>query len=170
LVLKATDIIVGNILDSDADAIVFSAHPSLMAGSGVSGVIHKAAGQELEKAAKAFAPIKQGESIVTAGFNLNTKYVIHTVCPRCIYGSEEERDLLTKAYSSALTAAKHLDVRSVSFVAMGIGIYRWPVEVAAQIAVEQLLNTKLSAVSVYVVEEAIKSAYLRAIAELQGDG
>lgn len=167
--LKATDIIVGDILDSQADAIVFSAHPSLMAGSGVSGVIHKAAGQELEKAAKAFAPLKQGESIVTAGFNLSAKYVIHTVCPRCIYGSEEERDLLTKAYSSALTAAKDLEVRSIAIVAMGIGIYRWPVEVAARIAVEQLLNAKLNAVSVYVVEEAIKSAYLKAIAELRGD-
>ena len=167
--LNTTDIIVGDILASDADAIVFSAHPSLMSGSGVSGVIHKAAGRELGKAAKAFAPIKQGESIVTAGFNLNAKYVIHTVCPRCIYGSEEERGLLTKAYSSALTAAKDLDVRSIAFVAMGIGIYRWPVEVAARIAFEQLSNTKLSTVSVYVVEEAIKSAYQKMIAELRSD-
>ena len=170
MAIAPLDIVIGDILDSHADAIVFSAHPSLMAGSGVSGVIHKAAGPELEKAAKAFAPIKQGESIVTAGFSLNAKYVIHTVCPRCIYGSKEERDLLTKAYSSALSAAKDLDVRSVAFVAMGIGIYRWSVEVAARIAVDQLLNTKLSTVSVYVVEEAIKSAYLRAIAELRGDG
>lgn len=162
--LKATDIIVGNILDSHADAIVFSAHPSLMAGSGVSGVIHKAAGQELEKAAKAFAPIKQGESIVTAGFNLNAKYVIHTVCPRFIYGSEEEKALLFKAYRSALTAAEGLDVESIAFVAMGIGIYRWPVEVAAQIAVGQLTETEINSVSVYVVDEAIKDVYLKALA------
>lgn len=167
--LKATDIIVGSILDSHADAIVFSAHPSLMAGSGVSGVIHKAAGQELEKAAKAFAPIKQGESIVTAGFNLNNKYVIHAVCPRFIYGSEEEKALLFKAYRSALTAAEGLDVESIAFVAMGIGIYRWPVEVAARIAVGQLLDNKLSTVSVHVVEESIKNAYQNMIAELRGD-
>ena len=68
-----------------------------------------------------------------------------------------------------MTAAKDLDVRSIAFVAMGIGIYRWPVEVAARIAVEQLSNTKLSTVSVYVVEEAIKSAYQKMIAELRGD-
>ena len=164
MALEPSDIIVGNILDSDADVIVFSAHPSLMAGSGVSGVIHKAAGKELEKTAKAFAPIKQGESIVTAGFSLNAKYVIHTVCPRCIYGSEEEKDLLTKAYSSALTAAKDLDAHSIAFVAMGIGIYRWPVEVAARIAVEQLTETEINSVSVYVVDEAIKDVYLKALA------
>jgi O-acetyl-ADP-ribose deacetylase (regulator of RNase III) len=164
MALGLLDIVVGDILNSDADAIVFSAHPSLMAGSGVSGVIHKAAGRELEKAAKAFAPIKQGESIVTAGFNLKAKYVIHTVCPRCIYGSKEERDLLAKAYRSALTAAKDLDVSSVAFVAMGIGIYRWPLEVAAQIAVEQLTKAEISSVAVYVLDEAIKDAYLKALA------
>ena len=161
--LKATNIIVGNILDSHADAIVFSAHPSLMAGSGVSGVIHKAAGQELEKAAKAFAPIKQGESIVTAGFNLNAKYVIHTVCPRFIHGSEEEKALLFKAYRSALTAAEGLDVESIAFVAMGIGIYRWPVEVAAQIAVGQLALSKALKKSIYVTSQLVKTTYLEAL-------
>ena len=164
MAIAPLDIVIGDILNSEADAIVFSAHPSLMAGSGVSGVIHKAAGPELEKAAKAFAPIRPGESIVTAGFNLNAKYVIHTVCPRCIYGSKEERDLLTKAYSSALTAAKDLDAHSIAFVAMGIGIYRWPVEVAARIAVEQLTETEINSVSVYVVDEAIKDVYLKALA------
>ena len=164
MAIAPLDIVIGDILNSEADAIVFSAHPSLMAGSGVSGVIHKAAGPELEKAAKAFAPIRPGESIVTAGFNLNAKYVIHTVCPRCIYGSKEERDLLTKAYSSALTAAKDLDAHSIAFVAMGIGIYRWPVEAAARIAVEQLTETEINSVSVYVVDEAIKDVYLKALA------
>lgn len=164
MALGPLDIILGDILDSDAEAIVFSAHPSLMAGSGVSGVIHKAAGKELEQTAKALGPIKPGESIVTAGFNLKTKYVIHTVCPRYIHGRTEEHELLAKAYRSALEAAEDLDVASIAFVAMGIGIYRWPVEVAARIAVEQLIETKINAVSVYVVDEAIKDLYLEALA------
>lgn len=164
MALGPRDIVLGDILNSDADAIVFSAHPSLMAGSGVSGIIHKAAGRELQRAAKAVGPIKPGESIATPGFNLNAKHVIHTVCPRCIHGSKEERDLLTKAYSSAMTTAKDLDVRSVAFVAMGIGIYRWPVEVAARIAVEQLSKAEISSVAVYVVDEAIKDAYLKVLA------
>ena len=166
MAVASLEIIVGDILDSKADAFVFSAHPSLMAGSGVSGVIHRAAGKELEKTAKALGPIKLGESIVTAGFNLNAKYVIHTVCPRFIYGSEEEKALLFKAYRSALTAAEGLDVESIAFVAMGIGIYRWPVEVAAQIAVGQLTATEINSVSVYVVDEAIKDVYRKALASL----
>ena len=164
MAIAPLDIIVGDILDSHADAIVFSAHPSLLAGSGVSGVIHKAAGKELEASARVFAPIKSGESIVTAGFNLKAKYVIHTVCPRFIYGSEEEKKLFIRAYRSALTAAEGLDVESIAFVAMGIGIYRWPVEVAAQIAVEQLTETEINSVSVYVVDEAIKDVYQKALA------
>lgn len=164
MALESRNIIVGDILDSEANAIVFSAHPSLMAGSGVSGVIHKAAGQELEKSAKAFAPIKQGESTVTAGFNLNAKYVIHTVCPRFIYGSEEEKALLSKAYRSALIAAEGLDVESIAFVAMGIGIYRWPVEVAAQIAVGQLALSKSLKKSIYVTSQLVKTTYLEALA------
>lgn len=163
MVLKASEIIVGDILDSHAEAIVFSSHPSLMAGSGVSGAIHKAAGRELERTAKALGPIKPGESIVTLGFDLKAKYIIHTVCPRYIYGGEEEKSLLIDAYHSALTVAEKLDIRSIAFVAMGIGIYRWPVEVAAQIAVEQLSEPKISSVSVYVIEQAIKDVYLKAL-------
>jgi O-acetyl-ADP-ribose deacetylase (regulator of RNase III) len=70
------------ILQSGADIIVLSANPSLLAGSGISGVIHKAAGKGLEIAAKVLGPIKVGEAIITPAFNLSAKYVIHTVCPR----------------------------------------------------------------------------------------
>lgn len=169
MALGPLDIVVGNILNSDADAIVFSAHPSLMAGSGVSGIIHKAAGRELERAAKALGPIKPGESIVTPGFRLRAKYVIHTVCPRFIYGDEEEKTLLIKAYRSALTAAEGLEVESIAFVAMGIGIYRWPLELASQIAVGHLSDLKIKSVSVYVADKTIKDSYLKAIAELGDD-
>ena len=62
-----------------------------------------------------------------------------------------------------MTVAEKLDIRSIAFVAMGIGIYRWPVEVAAQIAVEQLSEPKISSVSVYVIEQAIKDVYLKAL-------
>jgi len=96
MALGPLDIIIGDIIDSQAEALVFSAHPSLMAGSGVSGIIHKAAGMELERAAKVLGPIKPGESIATPGFNINAKYVIHTVCPRHISGSKEEKIFLPK--------------------------------------------------------------------------
>lgn len=157
------DLLIGDITNTDADIIVFSAHPSLLAGSGVSGAIHKAAGKELEAAAKKFAPLKVGEAIVTPAFNLKAKYVIHSVCPRYIYGSKEEHELLAKAYRSALEAAEDINVESIAFVAMGVGIYRWPGGIAARIAIDQLSNTEIDSVLVYVVDEAIKDAYLKAL-------
>jgi len=83
------EILVGDILKSKADVIVFSAHPSLLAGSGVSGAVHKAAGPELEKAARVLAPLRPGKAVITPAFNLATSYIIHAVCPRYIYGTLE---------------------------------------------------------------------------------
>ena len=90
-------------MKSGADIIVLSANPSLLAGSGISGVIHKAAGKKLELAAKALGPIKVGEAVITPAFNLSAKYVVHTVCPRYIDGQRGERELLAEAYRSALS-------------------------------------------------------------------
>jgi len=92
-----------DILQSEADIIVLSANPSLLAGSGISGVIHKAAGKELEITANALGPIKVCEAIITPAFNLLAKYVVHTVCPRYIDGQRGERELLAEAYRSALS-------------------------------------------------------------------
>ena len=159
----AIDIYLGDILQSEAEVIVFSAHPSLLSGSGVSGVIHKAAGKKLEQAAKAFAPIKPGQAIITPAFNLSAKYVIHAVCPRYIYGSEEEEELLAQAYSSALALHdKTGNVDSIAFVSMGTGVYRWPLEKAAEIATNELLKSKYKETIVYVVDEETKNEYQRA--------
>ena len=74
--MNKLEILMGDITQADADIIVYSAHPSLLAGSGVSGLIHKAAGRELEATAKEFAPLKVGEAIITPAFGLKSKYVI----------------------------------------------------------------------------------------------
>ncbi len=104
IILKLTiNIQVRDILQSGADIIVFSAHPSLLAGSGVSGVVHKAAGPELEVFAKSLGPIEPGESVITPAFKLPAKYIIHTVCPRYIYGTPEEEQGFAMAYKSALS-------------------------------------------------------------------
>ena len=92
-----------SILNSTADVLVISAHPSLLAGSGISGIIHKAAGPELEKYAKPLGPLKAGEAVITPAFNLNAKYIIHTICPRYMDGQRGEAEQLASAYSSALT-------------------------------------------------------------------
>ena len=117
------DIQVRDILQSGADIIVFSAHPSLLAGSGVSGVVHKAAGPELEVFAKSLGPIAPGESVITPAFNLPAKYIIHAVCPRYIYGTAEEEYSLAMAYKSALSLKdKAADASSIAFVSLGTGV------------------------------------------------
>ncbi|MDC0220405.1 macro domain-containing protein [Gammaproteobacteria bacterium] len=89
-------------MQSGAEIIVLSANPSLLAGSGISGIIHKAAGNELEKAAKLLGPLKPGEAALTPAFDLPAKYVVHTVCPRYIEGAAKEKEELAGAYRSAL--------------------------------------------------------------------
>jgi len=132
-----------NVLDVGADVLVLSANPSLLAGGGISGVVHKIAGRELEQEAISYGPIKPGEAVVTRGYKLGCKHVVHTVCPRYMYGSLQEEDLLAAAYRCALNSYEELtEVKSVAFVSMGTGIYGWPMEKAAHIAVRELRNSR----------------------------
>lgn len=154
------NILVQDILQIDSDIIVFSAHPSLRAGSGVSGVIHTASGRELESEAIKFAPLKVGESIVTQGFGLKAKYVIHTVCPRFIYGDVAEESLLSQSYRSALSLVTEVkDAKSIAFVSLGTGVYRWPVAKAARIAIKELLQSKFDTTSLCLTDEIVSLAY-----------
>jgi O-acetyl-ADP-ribose deacetylase len=105
--------------------------------------VHRAAGPELEAFAKSLGPIAPGQSVITPAFNLAAKYIIHTVCPRYIYGTPEEKNLLAMAYMSALSfKGKAPDASSIAFVSLGTGVYRWPLEVAAKIAVTELSKSK----------------------------
>ena len=115
-----------NILNIKTDIIVISAHPTLLAGSGISGIIHKAAGPELEQYAKPLGPLRPGQAVITPAFNLNAKYVIHTICPRYMDGQRGEAEQLASAYSSALTFYNEVpDAKSIAFVSMGTGVYKW---------------------------------------------
>ena len=144
----------------------FSAHPSLLAGSGVSGVVHKAAGPELEAFAKSLGPIAAGQSVITPAFNLPAKYIIHAVCPRYIYGTPEEESLLAMAYRSALSLkVQAQDASSIAFVSLGTGIYRWPLEVAAKIAVAELCKSEFESTMVCVADIQTKAAYEQAYAD-----
>ena len=157
-----------DILQSGADIIVLSANQSLLAGSGISGVIHKAAGKELELAAKALGPIKVGEAVITPAFNLSAKYVVHTVCTRYIDEQRGERELLAEAYRSALSFYDEVpNERSISFVSMGTGVYRWPLELAAEIAIKELALSKFEVTTMCVIDEATRTIYQRACAKLE---
>ena len=161
--MPTTDIQIKDILQSGADIVVFSAHPSLLAGSGVSGIVHKAAGPELEVFSKSLGPIAPGQSVITPAFKLPAKYIIHAVCPRYIYGTPEEEHDLAMAYRSALSfKSKTPDAYSIAFVSLGTGVYRWPLEVAAKIAVTELRKSEFDKTLMCVADEMTRVKYITA--------
>ena len=153
-----------SILGIDAEIIVISANSSLLAGSGISGAIHKAAGPQLEAAAKPFGPLKPGQAIITRAFNLSAKYVIHTVRPRYMDGQRGEREQLYNAYKSALALHSQVpDAKSIAFVSMGTGIYKWPMGLAADIALKALLTSTFDETLMCVMDEATRLTYQEAL-------
>jgi O-acetyl-ADP-ribose deacetylase len=112
-------------------------------------------------------PIKVGEAVITPAFNLSAKYVVHTVCPRYIDGQRGERELLAEAYRSALSFYDEVpNKRRISFVSMGTGVYRWPLEVAAEIAIKELALSKFEVTTMCVIDEATRTIYQRAYSRL----
>ena len=155
---------VQNILTANSDILVLSANPSLLAGSGISGVIHKAAGPNLEAAAKPFSPLEPGRSIITPAFDLPAKYIIHTVCPRYMDGQRGETEQLYNAYASALALHSQApDAKSIAFVSMGTGVYKWPMGLAAGIAVRALLTSTFESTLMCVVDEATRMLYQKEV-------
>ena len=157
-------VIVHNILRQPCDIVVISANPSLLAGSGISGIIHKAAGPQLEAVAKPFAPLAPGQAIITPAFSLSAKNVIHTVCPRYMDGQRGESEQLYNAYASALALHSQApDAKSIAFVSMGTGVYKWPMALAADIAVKALLTSTFEETLMCVIDEKTRLIYQAAL-------
>ena len=128
-------ILKGDITRQCVDAIVNSANPSLLAGGGVCGAIHKAAGPELEAACKAIGRCGVGGAVITPAFNLPAKFVIHAVGPRWLDGMRGEPELLEQCYESIFRLVAENDFRSVAIPSIGTGIYHYPLGAAADIAI-----------------------------------
>ena len=158
------EIRLASILECGADIIVMSANPSLLAGSGLSGAIHKAAGPELEATCKELGPVNPGNSVVTPAFNIDAQFIVHTVCPRYLTGSSEEKSLLGSAYRSALDLFEQCGIaKSIAFASMGTGIYRWPLEIAADIAITELMNSRFEQTLMYVTDQKTREVYEKAL-------
>ena len=121
----------------DVDAIVNAANSSLAGGGGVDGAIHRAAGPELVRASVALAPCLPGDAVITPGFALRARYVIHAVGPIWRGGAHGEAQLLASAYEASFTRAREAgDVRSIAFPGISTGVYGYPKRAAAAIALE----------------------------------
>jgi O-acetyl-ADP-ribose deacetylase (regulator of RNase III) len=135
------EILNGDITTLAVDAIVNAANGALRGGGGVDGAIHQAAGPQLLTELKLVPGCPTGGAVRTLGYKLPAKYIIHAVGPIWYGGTKSEAALLAKAYESAFTRAQEAgDVKTIAFPAISTGVYRFPKDAAARIALTSMLN------------------------------
>jgi len=134
------ELIKGDITKLKVDAIVNAANPSLLGGGGVDGAIHHAAGPGLAEVCRLLDGCKTGEAKTTKGYKLPAQFVIHTVGPVWGVGDRREAELLASCYRKSLAQATVHDCATIAFPNISTGVYHFPKELAAEIAIREVRN------------------------------
>lgn len=129
------EVVQGDITGLDVDAVVTAANSELRGGGGVDAAVHRAAGPELLAACRAIGGCAVGDAVATPGFRLRARWVVHAVGPVWQGGTAGEAELLASAYRRSLEVAAEVGARSVAFPAISTGVYGYPRDEAAEIAV-----------------------------------
>jgi len=166
-------VVEGDITKLKVDAIVNAANTSLLGGGGVDGAIHRAAGRGLLDECRTLGGCTTGEAKITQGYNLPAKWVIHTVGPVWHGGSHGEDELLASCYRNSLALAEQHGIRTIAFPAISTGVYGFPMERAARIAVKEVKdflkrNAAVEKVMLVCFDKYAHDIFTKALKEIGG--
>lgn len=170
--LEKISILKTDITTLAVDAIVNAANSSLLGGGGVDGAIHRAAGPELLDECRLLGGCDTGDAKLTRGYRLPARSVIHTVGPVWHGGEHGERELLARCYRSCFAIARAHDLRTLAFPAISCGVYRFPIDLAVEIALHATVaelneNSDLEKVIFACFDEPVYASYLRTLQAMQ---